>query len=241
MGIGFVLIIWAVAGVALACLASLVMGTAATFMTRKATRDRTVVLLASVAFPFACLGWAILLFIFQALVNGSMHRDPGLGDTWSCPLPDGYAITMIDSTDHGWIYNPKTQVEGAISEQEDAVAGVITVQIAGRYILGGTDSRSGPVDGDVDHIDSYFILDTQTGKKTTFSAIGHLRGSAKQLGINMDLQPIAAVYSKYRYTWFDILLGILLFAPPVLGLAVLVVRIHKLRMSRSARVITAGC
>jgi hypothetical protein len=234
MGIGIALLIWAVAGIILACLGALAFGTTTAFLTRKATKDRTLTLLASVAFPFCCLGWAALLFIFQALVNGSIHRDPGLGDTWNCPLPDGYAITMIDTTDHGWIYNPKTQVEGGISEQSDAVAGVIVVQIAGRYILGGADTRSGPVDGDIDHIDSYFILDTQTGKKNLFSALDELRGSARQLGISLNLQPIAAVYSKYRYTWFDIFVGILLVVPLLIYFIVLAVRIHKLRQSRSS-------
>lgn len=109
MGIGLVLMIWAVVGFVLACVGALVMGAVATFLTRKATNDRSLTLLASIAFPFACLGWAALLFVFQALVNGAMHRDPGLGDTWNCPLPNGYAITMIDTTDHGWVYNAKTQ------------------------------------------------------------------------------------------------------------------------------------
>lgn len=107
-------------------------------------------------------------------------------------------------------------------------------QIAGRYILGGSDSSSGPLDGDINHIDSYFVLDTQTGKKTLFSTIDQLRGSAQQLGINLNLQPIAAVYSKYRYTWFDIFVGILLCVPLLIYFVVLAVRIHKLRKSGKA-------
>ncbi len=77
MGVGFVLLIWAVVGATLACAGALVMGATTIFLTRKATKDRSLVLLASVAFPFACLGWAALLFVFQGLVNGAMHRDPG--------------------------------------------------------------------------------------------------------------------------------------------------------------------
>jgi hypothetical protein len=230
MGLGLVLLLWAVVGTILACVGAFVMGAAATLLTRKASKDRSLTLLASVAFPFACLAWAALLFAFQAFVNGSMHRDPGLGDTWNCPLPDGYAITMIDTTDHGWVYNPRTQVEGGISEQDDAVAGVIVVQIEGRYILGGADTHAV---FDQNQIDSYFILDTQTGKKTLFPSIEQLRESGRQLRISLNLQPIAAVYSKYRYTWFDIFVGILLCVPPTLGFAALVASIHKLRRSRT--------
>ena len=232
MGIGFVLLIWAVVGVILACVGALVMGAAATFLTRKATKDRSLTLLGSIAFPFACLGWAALLFVFQAFVNGAMHRDPGLGDTWTCPLPNGYAILMIDTTDHGWIYNPKTQSDGGVSEQNDAVDGVVIAQVSGRYILGGVDSRStSALEADLSHIDSYFILDTQIGKKTTFSTIDSLRGAAQPLGVNLDLQPIDGVYSKYRYTWFDTFVGTLLCIPVLCAFAILVVGIYKLRKS----------
>ena len=180
MGLGFVLVIWAVVGIVLACAGTLVMGAAATFLTRKATTDRSLTLLAAVAFPFVCLGWAALLFVFQAFVNGAMHRDPGLGDTWTCPLPNGYAILMIDSTDHGWIYNPKTQPGDGVSQRDDAVDGVVLAQISGRYILGGVDSRStSALEADLNHIDSYFILDAQAGKKTAFSSIDGLRQAAQ--------------------------------------------------------------
>jgi len=205
------------------------MGTTALVLTRRATKDRSLTLLASLAFPFACLGWAALLFVFQASVNGAMHRDPGLGDTWTCPLPNGYTILMIDTTNHGWIYNPKTQPGSGVCEQEDAVAGVVAVQLAERYILGGGNSRNAAFDDS--RIDSYFILDTQTGKKTIFSTTDELRAAAQQAGISLNLQPIQAVYSKYRYTWFDVLVGILLCLLPLFYFGVLVVKIRKLRRS----------
>lgn len=233
MGLGFVLLIWGVVGLVLACVGALVLGTAATFLTRKATKDRSLTLFAAVAFPFACLGWAALLFAVQAFVNGAMHRDPGLGDTWTCPLPNGYAILMIDVTDHGWIYNPKTQPGSGVSEQDDAVDGVVIAQVSNRYILGGIDSHSTTaLEADLKHIDSYFILDTQAGKKTGFSSIGEMRQAAQSLGVNLDLQPIDAVYSQYRYTWFDVLVGILLCVP-LFYFATLVIKIYKLRKPTS--------
>lgn len=235
MGIGFVLLIWAVVGIILACIGALVVGAAATFLTRGATRDRSLTLLASFAFPFVCLGWAALLFVFQAFVNGAMHRDPGLGDTWTCPLPNGYAILMIDDTDHGWIYNPKTQPGSGVSELDDAVDCVVMAQVSGRYILGGADSNSTAALGaDLNHIDSYFILDTQAGKKTVFSNFDQLRQTAQTLGVSLNLEPIHALYSKYRYTWFDILVGVSLCIPLLIYFGILVAKIRRLRRSAGA-------
>ena len=234
MGIGIVLLMWAVVGTVLACVGALIFGATTMFLTRKATKDRTLTLFASIAFPFGCVGWAALLFVVQALVNGTMHRDVGLGDSWDCPLPNGYAITMIDFTDRGWVYNPKTQ-SGGLSDQDDAVSDVLVLQVAGRYILGGADSRSAQEQGnDINRVNSYFILDTITGKKTLFSTIDELRGASQPLGIQPNLQPINAVYSKYRFTWFDILVGVLLVVPPIIYFAVLVMRIRRLRQSATA-------
>src|SRR5579872_2218365 len=137
MGIGFVLLLWAVAGTILAGLGAVILGGATAFFTRRVNKGRRRAVSAAILFPFACLAWAGAVFVVQAIVNESvLHRDPGLGDTWHCPLPNGYMITMIDVTDQGWVYSPKTQgPDGALAEQEDAIAGVRMLQVAGRYIL----------------------------------------------------------------------------------------------------------
>jgi hypothetical protein len=232
MGIGIVLLLWAVVGSVLACVGALIMGATATFLTRHSTRDRTLTLLAAIAFPFVCVAWAAALFVFQALVNGTMHRDPGLGDSWNCPLPNGYAITMIDTTDYGWVYNPKTQSGGGLSDQEDAVSGVRLVQVSGRYILGGADSHSFASSvSDHGHVDSYFLLDTQAGKRENFSNVEALGAAALQRGVHLNLEPLDAVYSRYRYTWFDIFVGALLCVPLLVYLVLLGAGIVRLRRS----------
>ena len=125
MGIGFVLLIWAVVGTVLAVIGALVLASAAALLTRGAGNGRRRAIIAAGLFPFACLAWGGSMFFFQALVNeGLLHRDPGADDAWKTPLPNGYAILMIDVTDQGWVYNPKTQgSDSAVGEQEDAVAG----------------------------------------------------------------------------------------------------------------------
>src|SRR5579872_1554952 len=109
--------------------------------------------------------------------------------------PNGYQVMMIDVTDQGWVYNPKTQSDGGVGEQGDAVAGVRSLQVSGRYVLGGTDSKSFEHLGkDTNQVDAYFILDTQLGKETKFQSYDALRRTAVELGIEPNRQPINAVY-----------------------------------------------
>ncbi len=241
MGIGFVLVIWAVFGAVLAGVGTLVLGGLTSFLTRGAEEGRRQAITSARVFPFACLGWAALMFIFQAFVNGALlHRDPGLGDSWNRPLPNGYAIAMIDVTDQGLVYNPKTQRGNSISEKEDAVGGVRILQVAGKYILGGSDSRwFGKMEGESNDVDAYFLLDTQTGKRTTFANYDAIRNAASSLDIQMNLEPIDAVYSRYRFTWFDIFVGLLFCIPPLAYALLLTRRIVKVRKTRRVSLLTS--
>jgi len=225
---------WAVVGTVLACIGALVMGVVVSFLTRAAAAGRSRATLFAVAFPFVCLGWAALLFVLQAVVNESMGRDAGLGDSWHCPLPNGYALLMIDVTDQGWVYNPKTQGGGnAVSEREDSVSGVRKVQVAGRYILAGVDSHAFENLGkETEQIDFYFVLDSRTGKRTNLSSYDALRTSASNLGINLNLEPIYAVYSRYRFTWFDVVIGVSLLLLPLITFALLARFVIRTRKSR---------
>lgn len=211
MGIGIVLIFWTIVGTVAASIGAVILGSFTAWFTKESPKRRRAILVAS-AFPFLCLGWAGALFIFQAIVNETVfHRDPGLGDTWECPLPNGYAITMIDVTDRGWVYNPKTQ-PGGIGEQEDAVAGVRSLQIAGRYIFGAADSHASDFGKSTD-VDSFFVLDTVTCKRINFNNLQELNLAAAQLGIQLNLEDIQTVYSRYRFTWFDVAVGLALVVP----------------------------
>jgi hypothetical protein len=162
-----------------------------------------------------------------------LGRDLGIGDTWHAPLPNGYQIMMIDVTDKGWVYNPKTQSSSGVSDQEDAVPGVRKVQVSGRYILGGTDSKAFEHLGEENQsIDSFFILDTNTGKQTKFQTYDALRGKAQELRIDLSLEPINSVYRRFRSTWFDLLAAVLFSVPPLCGLALLALWIRHLRRTR---------
>jgi hypothetical protein len=188
------------------------------------------------------LGWGAGVFVFSAVVNeGLLHRDLGLGDTWHAPLPNGYQIMMIDVTDQGWVYNPKTQPGSSVGEQDDAVAEVRNLQVAGRYILGATESRAFEHLGqNINQVDAYFLLDTQLGKQTQFQNYDALRNRALQLGIEPNLQPINGVYAKFRFSWFDVFAGLLFCVPPVVGALLLIRWIWGLRRTQSPLSQTCG-
>jgi hypothetical protein len=235
MGIGFVLLFLAIGGTIFSGLAAIVVGGTAAVFTRGATEGRRPVIVAAALFPFASLLWGGLIFIFQAVMNEELlHRDPGIGDEWSCPLPNGYRISMIDVTDYGWVYDPKTQVTpDGVGEQEDAVSGVRLVQVVGPYIFGAVDADS-PPELHSAKIDSYFILDTRTGKRTTLRNSDALATAAGQFGIQLHLEPIDRVYRRYRFSWFDVFAG-LLFSGPVLTAFLFLVRwVVRVRRTRGA-------
>jgi choline-glycine betaine transporter len=75
MGIGIVLIAWAVVGTILATVGAAVTGGAAAFLTRGVQHVRRTAILVATAFPFACLVWGGAVFGVQAVVNETaLHR-----------------------------------------------------------------------------------------------------------------------------------------------------------------------
>jgi hypothetical protein len=235
MGWAFVLLVWGVIGATFAAIGAVGFRYAAVFLTRGAGAERQRAIFAVTLFPFACLGWAAIVVIFQAVVNaGVLHRDVGFGDTATCPLPNGYSLLMIDVPDRGIVFNPKTEpASGILTAQADAVDGVRFLQVSGRYILGASDSQAySHPETPGDRVDSYFLLDARVGSQTKFATLDALRDSAEKLGIQLKLEPINSVYVRYRYTWFDLLAAILLVLPPVLAAFLLLRWIFHLRRSR---------
>jgi hypothetical protein len=207
MGIGIVLIFWGLVGLIGATVGSVTLPRVASHFTQGAGKDCRRLLLAMRLFPFACLAWASAVFVFYAVVNEIVfHRDPGIGDGWTCPLPNGYAIEMIDVTDRGFLYNPKTQdINLGLHESRDAISDVCELQLAGRYVLGGANCRAAVPHGPEDHdaILSYFLVDTGTGTHTDFPSYEALNRAATETNIQIQLDPIDVVYRRYRFTWFD--------------------------------------
>jgi hypothetical protein len=235
MGLGFVLLAWAVIGTIMAGMGLLVFGGSTAYFTRGVDKGRRKAIIISGLFPFACLAWAAIVFVFQAVINDRFfHCDPGVGDGWYCPLPNGYTITMIDVTDQGFVSKPRTPgAEVDLNDEELTVSEVRMLQLAGPYILGGVDSQAfNHMNEGSSKVDSYFVIDTRTGKRTTPPNSEALRGVASRLGINLNLEPIDAVYSRYRYSWFDAVAGIMLCVPPAICFVLLIRWIVRLRRTR---------
>lgn len=242
MGILFVLLFWGLLGLLLAIVGALAARkiTASLLPPKKnepEQRSRKRALRYATILPFGCLFWAAAIFMFQGVINTTyFHRDIGLGDSFYTPLPNGYAILMIDVGDRGTIYNPKTQARpGTVAEQADTIPGVRRLQIAGPEILGGIDSRYAQnPDEDAPAVDRYFILDTRNGTRTDFPTRSALRKAALDRGIRLKLKPIFSVYRHYRVTWFDILAVCLMALPPILAVVLFLGHLARLRGARDA-------
>ncbi len=209
MGIGFVLLIGAVVGCAFALLGSRILRTIVDRLTRNAGGSRRRLLKLVSAFPFLCLGWAGIVFVFQAGINAAvLHRDAGLGDSFECPLPGGYILSSIDTTD---LASVKKVGAGGLDN-------VRFLQLDGPYILAASDSKAFQHFADQDApVDSWFLLNTATNQLTAFDNVGALQAAAQRVHIGVNLLPVGSVYSKYRFTWFDLFAAFLLLGPPAIG------------------------
>lgn len=142
------------------------------------------------------------------------HRDPMLGDGWSTPIGNGYAIDMIDVTDHGFLH-PGGDLNGPGS-----IADVRRLQIAYDQIYGTADSKvmqnfATGLQGE----DEFFHLDTRTHSKDNFTSEAQLAVYARKQGLQLRLKPIAEVYNSFRFTWFYWFALALLFGLPNLSFA----------------------
>jgi succinate dehydrogenase/fumarate reductase cytochrome b subunit len=93
MGILFVLIFYLIVMTGLAAIGSLLFSTAANRLIRSFKDRAGKIVLIATLFPFACEVFAGVWFVAYAVTNAEVfHRDPGLGDSWETPLPNGYAF-----------------------------------------------------------------------------------------------------------------------------------------------------
>ena len=227
MGIAFVLIFWAIALGVAAVVGSAVFGSMTHVLTRNSpNRKKTVT--AAIIFPFACVVFAGAWFIFYAVVNTvAFHRDPGLGDGWETPLPNGYALMMIDTTDQGTVYR-------AGSDMNSGVSGVRLLQVVGPHIYGARDNNYFQHLGQESAVvDAYFELDTSSSRVQEFKTLDLLSLQAANEGTTLHLRPFEEVFGDYRTTWFDYLFLVVIVLIPSAGFLMLASWIWKSRHSPS--------
>lgn len=228
MGIVFVLIFWAIVGLFAAATGSATLYCFAKVFT-SASRESAVEFLRAVrSFPFWCLGWVALVFFFYAAINVmALHRDPGIGDGWFTPLPNGYAIEMIDTTEYGSLYNPAAGDINSSASLHD----VCLLQIAGRYIVGGADCLPDSINAMGGRMvpAHWFLLDTVTGAHMEFHEKEELQNAAISHGVHLNPEPVVKIYSRYRFTWFDAAYVLVLFGAPLYRAGLLCHRAIRLR------------
>jgi hypothetical protein len=236
MGIGLSIVSWCAKGTILALAFAVLAGAVTAIRVPRGRQGRTRVILWTCVYPFVAFAWFLAVFVFQAYVNEALlYRDPWIGHTLQTPLPNGYAVLLIDEDHDGTVFNPATHFTVGSSDDihpdgPDAVSGVRVLQIAGNKILGGAGplgQYSSPATRD--RIDYFFLLDTDAHTRANFQTYDALTQAANQLNIQPQLQPILSIYDRYRFTSFD-LCAIALFLVPALGAALAILRrIRRLR------------
>jgi hypothetical protein len=188
MGIGFVLLFWMMffgcAGLPIA--AGLGYWSWRNSRGRSASKERAV---AAGCLPFVLIPVGLLWFFSYAAYSGIVRKmDPGLGDTWTVPLPHGYFFCMIDVTDHGYLM--KDGCSGS-----PPVDGIRELAQVGDSIIGS----SGRSDA--------FVFDTSTGKLTLHRSISD---ALRQFSPVPQLQTADQFYRSRRFGWQDVVAALIL-------------------------------
>jgi len=146
MGGGPELFVLVMLGAVMVCVGVPLLGGAAYFLTAGVKNGRRKVVITASLLPVVCVVWgASVLWVEGSINQNWLNRDAGYGDMWACPLPNGYALMMIDDPDVGVLYNTKTQtLKSGVAWGtgfDDTIGGVRTLQVEGPYIFGGANSH----------------------------------------------------------------------------------------------------
>ncbi|MGD0445818.1 MAG: hypothetical protein ABSA39_17935 [Edaphobacter sp.] len=201
MGIGFVLIFYLVVFSVLAAISGSLLVIATRRYLQTALEGRAKAVLMAGLFPFACVLFAGLWFVCYAIINDTVfHRDPMIGDGWYTEIGNGYAIDMIDVTDHGFVH----LVGSDGLNSPSAINGVRRLQIVGDQIYGTRDTKTVENFGSgIELEDNFFALNTKSHIRKDFPTEAALAADAKLRGIDLKMEPINTVFYRYRIGWFD--------------------------------------
>lgn len=177
------LVAFLLAVVAISATVGLIFGGATAVLIKVGGLRRRILFAATTALPLAL--WALPTSAFGLhWLTTRQSNVPGF-----CWLPNDYGLMIGQPDTPGAVFKWGSQAWGT-----DAIDGVRTLQVAGRYILGSRDSH-GFVAKPTGGIDSYFLLDTATGTVETLPTFQQLETSARALGISPKLENFYEVYS----------------------------------------------
>ena len=143
----------------------------------------------STAFVHA-LPLAIVVFLL-ALISIARDVPEDVGSSSPCHLTGNYSLMMVDSDSPGWVYKDTHGFQN-IDWTRDGIDPVKSLQVAGRYIVGGRDARGFQKNAVVNE---YFLIDTETATLTRFPTRSQLDSAVTPLGIRVDLEPAYGIYA----------------------------------------------
>jgi hypothetical protein len=183
VGIGCVLLFWAVAGTLLAIPSILILLWVAR-RTGGAPRRRRMVVWLALAVP-ATVVTMIAAFAAYWVLCARRGVDPGIGDGFQVPLTAGYSLEFIDTVEQGFVSPP----EGSPAAQ---ISGVREVGLSGRYIFGST-------------TDGAFLIDTTSAQAERLADREKLVERLEQLRApTVQIVPAKDFYFHHRWTKQDL-------------------------------------
>jgi hypothetical protein len=151
MGIGFVLMLWALL---LGCAAVPVSIVLAIWSSRNGRGSKPIAnvlrTIAAALLPFILLAYGGATFIGYAIwCERVRHVDPGIGDGWAVPVANNYSFWMIDVPDHGSLGKADGSSAAVISD-------VVELAEVGDRVIGRSTSKG------------LFVLNTRSGELNAF-------------------------------------------------------------------------
>jgi hypothetical protein len=195
VGIGFVLLVWAVLLSGAAVVSAVVLGFWSWWNQRRAFgRRRVFKIVAAAALPFLLLGYGGAAFAAYAIWCEAVRGvDAGIGDGWRVPVGNDHYFCMIDVPEDGYLL--KGGCSGA-----PIVHGIKELGAAGDLLIGNSDS-SGP-----------FVLNTRTGELQTFASVDGALAGIKPQPI---LRSAGDFYDDRRWGRADVVAAVLIGVPAI--------------------------
>jgi hypothetical protein len=197
VGIGFVLIVWALLLAVLTAPVVLVLLLVAK-RTGGPARMKRVLRWVAVAAPLGA-AYAGAGFLAYALWCSEVRGvDPGIGDWATVPLGEGFSLTFLD--DPGEAFIPERHKADGVPLE----SGITHVGQTGRYVYG------------LEGADSAFVLDTRSGALHRSPRQG-LPAALREVGVaSTTVAPVGEFYTARRWGWPDLAAAAALVTPVLL-------------------------
>jgi hypothetical protein len=203
MGLGFVLLVWAIIGTFLALIAGAILAAICSFVQKRFGQIRKNWIIAFGIAPFLCGLYCFVAFIAYGIwCEEYRGLDFGTGDTWHIPLANGFELYAIDTFDQVYLVAPNgTQFHEGLRQ----------LGVSGPWIYGELPSSI------------YFLIDSAANSETKFPTDRDLDDALRVHGVtNPDLLPTESYYQKHRFSGPDSLAAGLILGPPGIGFLILV-------------------